>query len=566
MKIYQDIIIGSPEWIDLDSASEVPAMLGLSSYTSRTELLTLKKTGIAKEVDSATQARFDKGHAVEALARPIIEKLIDDDLYPVSGSVEIDGLELYSSFDGLTISETIVFEHKLMNAKLKQYLAKDLIPEEYIPQLEQQLLVSGAKEAIFVASDGTEENMLYAWYESDPELRQKIIDGWKQFNKDLKTFDVPDPEVKPEGISSKLPVLSYKVTGQLITSNINECINITRNLAKAEMEIIPSSDQGFADKEALIKSVKETRANLKLRVSSAENEFISFSEFASAAREMDKILQKLQSHSEKVVKSEKESIKIKITQDAQNASVAHLRELNKELNGIMIPLVKTDFLGAIKGKRNLTSMRDAVDTELARVKIEADSMAKLIRSNLAQYKNKAIDHKFLFNDLQGFITNDPVSFAAIVDSRITKHKEAEKIRLEQERERIRIEEQRKAEHEAQVKLDAERKAIRKEERKKAQEVEEKRIKAESAVIEKQREEINKVSLECAEASKTEHVPEQLKPVLVEQEEETITISMSEYNKLKQDSTVLNALIDNKELSSVAYRAMVSIVHGETKLA
>jgi hypothetical protein len=36
----------------------------------------------------------------------------------------------------------------------------------------------------------------------------------------------------------------------------------------------------------------------------------------------------------------------------------------------------------MKGKRNLESMRDAVDTELARVKIEANAIAEGIEANL----------------------------------------------------------------------------------------------------------------------------------------------------------------------------------------
>ena len=67
---------GSPEWhafrAEHFGASEAAAMLGLSKYTSRTELLRQKSTGISKEVDANTQAIFDRGHATEALARPII--------------------------------------------------------------------------------------------------------------------------------------------------------------------------------------------------------------------------------------------------------------------------------------------------------------------------------------------------------------------------------------------------------------------------------------------------------------------------------------------------------------
>ena len=60
---------GSPEWHALRAqhftASEAPAMMGASKYQSRSELLALKKTGIAPEVSDAQQRLFDRGHETE---------------------------------------------------------------------------------------------------------------------------------------------------------------------------------------------------------------------------------------------------------------------------------------------------------------------------------------------------------------------------------------------------------------------------------------------------------------------------------------------------------------------
>ena len=98
---------GSPEWLAARAkhftASEASAMLGLSKYTSRNELLRQKATGIAKDIDSNTQRLFDAGHEAEEAARPIAEAIVGDTLYPVTGTAEIDGLPLLASFDGLTL-------------------------------------------------------------------------------------------------------------------------------------------------------------------------------------------------------------------------------------------------------------------------------------------------------------------------------------------------------------------------------------------------------------------------------------------------------------------------------
>ena len=65
---------GSPEWLqhraNCLNASDLAAAMGVSKYTTRAELIKRLATGITPEVDAATQARFDKGHANEAAAEP----------------------------------------------------------------------------------------------------------------------------------------------------------------------------------------------------------------------------------------------------------------------------------------------------------------------------------------------------------------------------------------------------------------------------------------------------------------------------------------------------------------
>lgn len=98
---------GSPEWhkerLASFTASEAPAMMGKSKYMTRTELLELKKTGIQKEVSPQTQRIFDKGHATEAMARPIIENRYTEEFFPVTGVIEVDGLRILASFDGINM-------------------------------------------------------------------------------------------------------------------------------------------------------------------------------------------------------------------------------------------------------------------------------------------------------------------------------------------------------------------------------------------------------------------------------------------------------------------------------
>ena len=98
MKIHE-LVQGSDEWAAFrlahHGASEAAAMLGLSKKTTRSELLHMKHTGTPKEFSDWVQKNIlDYGHEVEAMARPIIEELIGEDLYPVTCSNEDEGSNL----------------------------------------------------------------------------------------------------------------------------------------------------------------------------------------------------------------------------------------------------------------------------------------------------------------------------------------------------------------------------------------------------------------------------------------------------------------------------------------
>ncbi len=170
---------GSKEWYRARegkmTASEAPVMMGVSKYQSRTALLKQKATGTFPDVTPFQQQLYDKGHTAEALARPHVEKLIGEELFPTTGiSEQYDWM--LASFDGVTLLDDVVYEHKLWNDELAKDVMAETLSPHYYWQLEQQLLVSGAGQVIFVCSDLTDgrepvegENFVYCWYESIPE-------------------------------------------------------------------------------------------------------------------------------------------------------------------------------------------------------------------------------------------------------------------------------------------------------------------------------------------------------------------------------------------------------------
>lgn len=442
--IIHDVVQGSDAWHALRAnfhpASEAPAMMGASKQLRRTELLYAKKTGLDRDVHWWVQKHlFDRGHEVEALARPIIERIIGEDLYPVVGTR--DGL--LASMDGLTMLGDIVFEHKLWNEELaEQVRAGDLDPHYYW-QLEQQLYVAEAKRAIFVVSDGTEENMAYLWYEPVPGRAKLLLDSWKQFEADLAVFE-PAPETDPAPIGrtpENLPALRIEVTGMVTNSNLTAFKeHALAVLGGINTEL--TTDQHFADADKTVKWCKDVEQRLEAAKQHALSQTASIDELF---RTLDAIAEETRAKRlelDKLVKARKEAIRLEIKTTAEKAWQRHVAAINARLAPVMMPEIQADFAGVMKGKKTVASLRDAADTELARVKIEANGLAEKIDANLRTIK--AAGHEFLFADLQMLVVKDADDLAAIIDNRIAQHAAAEKEKLERERETTRQREEAKA--------------------------------------------------------------------------------------------------------------------------
>jgi len=442
---------GTEAWLiarkELFGASETPAMMGDSKYMSRNELLKQKFTGKSKPVSAHLQKIFDKGHATEEMARPIVEAKIDDELYPVTGQLE--GSRIMASFDGLTMLEDVVFEHKLWNATLAENVRNGVLEANYFWQLEQQLLVSGAEKAIFVTSDGTEENFASMEYFSLPERRKTLIAGWAQFEKDLDNYK---PEVKKEMVvaekAESFPLITSDVAGTEITSNIQQVLIEITDRSHVEMNRKLETDQDFADKDKLNKATKQARADLKSLIDDVQGRFVSYSEFAGVAAEIDVILQKMQSHGEKQVTQAKQAKKTLIKVAAEKAVSDYSAEVDKLIDPIRINSIYTDgmpdFDLAMKGKRTIESSQNAVDSVIAQVKIDVGELKDKVLANLKTLRKLAVGYEALFMDTQQLITKENEDLIAVIKVRISEHETKEEEKRKTEREEIRIEEEKKA--------------------------------------------------------------------------------------------------------------------------
>ena len=467
-----DVQQGSPEWHALRAqhfcASEAAAMMGVSPYMTRSELLRQKATGIIPEVDAATQRRFDDGHATEAAFRPVVERIIGEDLYPVVGTLEVEGLPLLASFDGLTMDWQTGYEHKRINNDLRALRDSPdgvEVPDQYVWQLEQQMLVSGARGIWFCASDGTEDDSLLIYYESDPELRAQLIAGWKQFAADLANYVEPEYIPAPVGKAvTSLPAVSVNVSGAIdVRDNFKVFAAALTDFVETRLIREPKTDQDFADLDLQIKALAEAEKALK----GAEANMLSQVESVDLAKRTLDALHKLARDNrlaaEKLLAAKKESIKAEIINEGREAYDAHIRSLNDRLGNAYLSTAKgtvrdADFTGAIKGRRTVTSLREAVAVTLANAKIAASATADKIDANLKTLRELAAAHAFLFADTAQIVMKDNADLVLLIHARIAEHKAAEDKRLEAERERIRQEEAKKLADAAEAQRKADEKA------------------------------------------------------------------------------------------------------------
>ncbi|MQU28696.1 Heme peroxidase [Pseudomonas helleri] len=421
MKVH-NVQQGTPEWHALRSsyftASEAPAMMGASKFQTRNDLLTMKKTGIVPDVNPQQQAAFDRGHSTEEMARPLVEEMIGEELYPIVGTSG----NLLASMDGATMLGDVLFEHKLWNEKVVTQIRAGELDPHYYWQLEQQLLVSGAERVIFVCSDGTKDRFAHLEYSPVAGRREQLLAGWAQFEQDLGEFVVKEAKVEAIGAApDQLPALRIDVTGMVTASNL-DAFKSHALAVIGDINTDLSTDKDFADADATVKWCGEVEDKLKAAKEHALSQTESIDVLFKAIDDITAETRRKRLELEKLIKARKDIIRSDMVMDAAKALQAHIDQINETLNSrIRMPRVPADFAGAIKGKRTIYSLKEAADAELARAKIEASRIADLIRANLKSLNELAIKHGFLFHDAQELVLKANDDLVALIKVRINEH-------------------------------------------------------------------------------------------------------------------------------------------------
>lgn len=450
---------GSPAWHQHRAqhwnASDAPAMMGCSSYKTRSELVRELATGIAPEADAATERRFADGHRFEALARPLAEEIIGEELSPCVGT---EG-KLSASFDGLTFMNDTAFEHKSLNDRLRAAMGEGCtgadLPLQYQVQMEQQAAVAGCERILFMATkwapDGTLLEQLHCWYTPNPELRAQILAGWEQLAREVAAYVPADTSAAPvvaEPVES-LPAVAVQLQGSLaVVSNLDKVAMAVRAFIDG-MVAKPATDQEFADAEAECKALKKGEEAMKAAVANALAQVSDVEAFTRTAHDLADLMRTTRLAREKLVAAEKESRKAEIVASAQSNLDQHIAALNQQrLGANWIPRVAGGFAEAIRGKKSLDNMRDSIAVVLTNAKADANALAGRLEANRQHLRQDDGDWIALFADFAAVGGKAPEDFQALAALRIGQHRQAEAKRLEAERERIRQEEEARAQRAA----------------------------------------------------------------------------------------------------------------------
>ena len=343
-------------------------------------------------------------------------------------------LEILHALDSVWhVGGETLFEHKLWNESVvAQVKAGDLAPHYYW-QLEQQLLVSGAERVIFVCPDGTPENFVHMEYRPVAGRAAQLIEGWKQFEADLANFELADaPSIVVGKAPDELPALRIELTGMVTASNLK----VFEDSALAVIDSVKttlSTDQDFADAKKAVKWCGDVEEAVSVAKKQALSQTQSIDELFSSLDRISAHARETRLKVDKLVKAQELLVKTTIKQKAELALAEHIAGINRTLGQVALPNVHVDFAGAMKNKRTIASLQDAVDTELARAKIDASQAADSIRLNLTSLAELAVDHAFLFSDVQQLVTKANDDLVTLIKFRISEHQKAEQEKADAKR-------------------------------------------------------------------------------------------------------------------------------------
>lgn len=168
-------------------ASDIPVIMGVSPWKTPYQLWEEKIQDEPPE--NKTSYILEKGKETEVIARNWYSKIYKR---PMSATTKVHPEYdfLRASLDGYDADMGLVLEIKLVGKEDHDLAKQGKIPNKYIPQLQAQLLVTGAKSVhYFSFCEGHGEIVVIL---PDPEYQQKILKAARAFWSSVLTKTPPE--------------------------------------------------------------------------------------------------------------------------------------------------------------------------------------------------------------------------------------------------------------------------------------------------------------------------------------------------------------------------------------
>lgn len=429
---------GSPEWhahrARYFNASDAPAMMGCSPYKTREQLVRELATGIGEEITPQKQAVFDAGHRAEALARPLAEQIVGQELYPVVGVA--DSGPYSASMDGLTMGEDVNLEHKALNQALREVMTPECqgsdLPMVYQVQMEHQCMVCPTIErTLFMASKWDDQGNLiearHCWYTPNLQLRAQIVEGWAALERDVAaydpTVDQPKARLEAKAKDAALPAIRIEVRGEVLASNVEEL----RALAVGRIALVKTeltTDQDFVDARVDAAWLREVAASMKMGLQMVRGGMETVDALMTMLEQVEALAERKAIDLENLVTSESKRRKDDVVAKAQAELNDHIKKHNAELGADYLPMVVGPLAAAAKGLKTIDSTEKKVGAALLAEKAKADALALCFTRNRAYLHQDGVDWITVFPDFAATGSKSQEDFQAVATQRIDRAKEA----------------------------------------------------------------------------------------------------------------------------------------------
>lgn len=174
---------GTPEWhrarMRHVTASDVAAIMGVSVYKNRNEILGEKLSGKEAAVSDFKRRLFELGHLAEDAARRWANLNLGFEFNPCVLESSAHPY-LLASLDGFDSNKKIILEAKYLGASALKDVMQRKLKSHHNVQIQTQLLISGAKKCMYFAMDPNGNAEVIPVY-PDLKLMKEIIEETSKF-------------------------------------------------------------------------------------------------------------------------------------------------------------------------------------------------------------------------------------------------------------------------------------------------------------------------------------------------------------------------------------------------